>query len=81
VPAARRLLVVDSRSLAAAGLLVALTAGGLGLSSGKPLLTGLWLETPLPVLGKVGTPILFDAGVFLLVVGVVLTILFPLLEE
>jgi multicomponent Na+:H+ antiporter subunit B len=35
----------------------------------------------VPGIGKLGTPLLFDLGVFLLVVGAALTILFTLDEE
>jgi multicomponent Na+:H+ antiporter subunit B len=81
VEAARGVIRVDPRRFLGAGLLVALAAGGLGLAAGRPFLTGLWIETPVPVIGKLGTPILFDTGVYLVVVGMVLTVLFPLLEE
>jgi multicomponent Na+:H+ antiporter subunit B len=81
VPDARRVLRVDPQRLAGLGLLVAVVAALVGLFTGRPLFTAAWLETPLPVLGKVGTPILFDTGVYLVVVGIVLTILFPLLED
>jgi multicomponent Na+:H+ antiporter subunit B len=35
----------------------------------------------VPGIGKIGTPLVFDIGVFLLVVGAALTILFTLDEE
>jgi len=81
VPAARRVVRVDPPRLAAEGLLVAVVSALVGPLGGAPLFTAAWLETPLPVFGKVGTPILFDTGVYLVVVGIVLTILFPLLED
>lgn len=80
-PEARRVVRVDPRRLTATGLLVALAAALAGPLTGGPLFAARWLDTPLPVLGKVGTPILFDAGVYLVVIGIVLTILFPLLED
>ncbi|ADQ18637.1 Na+/H+ antiporter subunit B [Leadbetterella byssophila] len=60
---------------------------GLGMSTvsmllplffGKPVMTSLWVPTQVPVFGSVGTTLLFDMGVYLLVVGVVLTILFTI---
>ena len=78
---ARRLLRVDPRMLAAIGLLVAIAAGATALIDGQPLLTGLWLDWAVPGVGKLGTPLLFDIGVFLLVAGSALTILFTLDEE
>lgn len=45
---------------------------------GLPPMTGLWLEKPIPVIGLVGSSLLFDLGVYLIVIGVVLTILFTI---
>jgi multicomponent Na+:H+ antiporter subunit B len=47
----------------------------------QPFMTGLWLSSPLPVIGKVGTPLLFDTGVYFAVIGVVVWILLTLAEE
>jgi multicomponent Na+:H+ antiporter subunit B len=83
VPAARRLLGTDPRTLIGAGLLVALTAGAIPLAAGAPFLTGWWGELPLPGLGEIhlGTPLLFDVGVYLAVMGMTLTIILALAEE
>ena len=78
---ARRLLRVDPLALVAAGLLVALASGGAPLLRGEPYMAGLWLKVPLPVVGKVGSPVIFDVGVYLVVLGIVLAILFALAEE
>lgn len=60
---------------------------GLGLAAfsmffpvlfGKPVMTSMWLPKQFPVFGSVGTTLFFDIGVYLLVVGVVLTILFTI---
>ncbi len=59
------------------GLLLALGSGLLPLVFGEAFLKALWLA---PDIG-VGTPLLFDLGVFLVVIGVVLTITFTLVEE
>ncbi|MDW8098157.1 MAG: Na+/H+ antiporter subunit B [Anaerolineae bacterium] len=80
-PAARRTLGVDSRALIGIGLLVAIFSGLLSVLMGLPFMTGLWAEATLPVLGKVGTPLLFDVGVYLVVIGVMITIIFTLAEE
>jgi multicomponent Na+:H+ antiporter subunit B len=45
---------------------------------GLPPMTGLWLEEKITFLGMVGTALLFDIGVYCVVVGVVLTILFTI---
>ncbi|MFC1976517.1 MnhB domain-containing protein [Chloroflexota bacterium] len=46
-----------------------------------PFMTGIWSSRILPVLGKVGTPLLFDIGVYLVVLGITLLIIFSLAEE
>ena len=78
---ARRLLRLDPLTLVAAGLFVALASGVPPLLRAWPFMTGLWLKVPLPVVGKVGSPVIFDVGVYLVVLGIVLAILFALAEE
>ena len=81
-PAAlRKLLPVEPHLLAGSGLLAALLSGIIPMLLGKPFMTGLWLKTSLPVIGKVGTPLLFDTGVYLVVIGVVVWILLTVAEE
>ncbi len=81
VGAARRMLIFDPRSIIAAGLVVAFVSGLAGNLAGKPFLTGLWDKTPLPLIGKLGTPLLFDFGVYIVVTGIVCMIVFSLGEE
>ena len=81
VTRARRLVRIDPRALAGAGLLTAIVAGVAAMVRGQAFLTGLWSAWALPGVGKLGTPLLFDLGVFLLVLGSVLTVLFTLDEE
>lgn len=81
VPAARKALRISPRVLIAVGLFVALGSGIVSLFLGQPFLTGQWGSTPLPIIGKLGTPLIFDIGVFLTVVGSVLTIIFAAMEE
>jgi multicomponent Na+:H+ antiporter subunit B len=81
VTAARRLIRVHPRTLITAGLLTGLGSGSAGLLAGRPFMTGLWLDVKLPVFGKIGTPVLFDIGVYLVVVGVMTLIIFSFMEE
>ena len=81
VTSARRLVRIEPRALAGAGLLTAIVAGAAAMVRGQAFLTGLWAARALPGVGKLGTPLLFDLGVFLLVLGSVLTVLFTLDEE
>lgn len=68
--------------LIALGLLLAVVSGLIPVMVGETYKTGLWLEQiEVPILGKPGTPILFDIGVYLLVGGTVLKIIFSLWEE
>jgi multicomponent Na+:H+ antiporter subunit B len=80
---ARRALRVDPLLLIGVGLLVALSSGLLGLLEAGAFLTALWTEVYVPGLGSValGTPVLFDLGVYLAVLGVALTIILSLAEE
>lgn len=80
---ARRALRMDPRNLALIGLGVALAAGLLSLLSGQPLFTGQWLffgasedDKGLPI----SSILLFDIGVYLVVVGAVLAIVLGLEE-
>jgi multicomponent Na+:H+ antiporter subunit B len=79
----RRVLPLDTRALLGVGLLVAAGSGSLALLAGRPLMTGLWVRVPVPGVGDLdlGTPLLFDVGVYLTVVGVTLSIILPLAEE
>ncbi|HYG35190.1 MAG TPA: Na+/H+ antiporter subunit B [Clostridia bacterium] len=84
VASARRALRVDPHQLCGAGLLVALLSGVAGLFTGKPFLTGLWwtdLEVAHRVKISLGTPFLFDVGVYLAVLGAAVMILLELMEE
>ena len=78
---ARRLLHIDPRRLIGVGLLVAAGSGLVAFFGGEPFMTGIWGGVSIPVIGKFGTPIVFDAGVYLTVVGVTLLIVYSLLEE
>jgi multicomponent Na+:H+ antiporter subunit B len=80
---ARRALPVEPWALIGAGLLVAIGSGSLSLLKSRPLMTGLWQTLPVPGIGNIdlGTPLLFDVAVYLVVVGVTLTIFLPVAEE
>jgi multicomponent Na+:H+ antiporter subunit A len=77
VQSARQALLVRPMTLLGAGLLVALVSGLPSVVRGQPFLTALWTSGPVAV----GTPAVFDVGVFLVVAGVVLMMIFSLAEE
>lgn len=79
---ARQLLQVEPRLLIGIGLFMALSSGLIApLFTGEPFLTGKWSGLALPTVGELGTPLLFDTGVYLVVVGITLLIIFSLAEE
>ncbi|MBY5958203.1 Na+/H+ antiporter subunit B [Membranicola marinus] len=78
----RRLLMIHPGYLLPCGLSLALLSGFTPvLITGEPFMTGVWLDDPVPVIGSIGTALFFDLGVYLVVVGVSLTILFTISEE
>ena len=77
----KKLLRTDPLKLIALGLSLAVISGIISIANGKNFMTGVWLKEELPVLGKVGTPLLFDLGVYFLVLGITLKIIFSLAEE
>ena len=81
VDAARRALLVRPSKLLGIGLLVALVSGLPGVAAGQPFMTAVWTTVAAgSTVLDVGTPLVFDVGVFLAVIGVVLTIVFTLAE-
>jgi multicomponent Na+:H+ antiporter subunit B len=82
VGAARTRLPASPLTLAGVGTLVAVFSGLVSMAEGREFLTGLWTSVPVPLVEaiKLGTPLLFDAGVYVAVVGVVLTFVFNLSE-
>lgn len=60
------------------GLFLALLSGIISVFLGDPFMTALWADFYLPIIGRPGTPIVFDIGVYILVIGVVLQITFSM---
>jgi len=76
---AREVLRVHPLVLAGGGILLALASGLPGLFGKGAYLTQLWFETSVfGVAIKQGTPLLFDLGVYSVVLGAVLAFLFGL---
>lgn len=51
------------------------------IGAGLPFMTGIWFPESIPVVGNVGSALFFDIGVYLVVVGVTLTIIFSISES
>ena len=77
--AARGLLRADPRAVGAVGLAAAIASGFVGsILEDAPFLTGQW-----GAIGglSIGTPVIFDVGVYLVVIGVVLTFVLGIKER
>lgn len=81
--AARKLLRVDPHTLIGGGLLAATLSGVVAFFHDMEFLTGRWADFQVPGFGvlTLGSPLLFDVGVYLTVMGVTLMIVFSLTEE
>jgi len=66
----RKLLYFKPLSYIAAGLIIAVLAGMLKLTA--PFMSSVWIKLPLGFTTlKLGSPLLFDLGVYIVVLGVV----------
>lgn len=82
VPETRRALIAEPRALLAVGLLIALASGIVSMLAGKAFLTGIWDKITVGDISiDLGTPLCFDIGVYLVVIGFTLSIILPLAEE
>jgi multicomponent Na+:H+ antiporter subunit B len=81
VDSARRALRLDPRTIAGLGLVLAVAAVWAGPLSGRAPMAGLWAGGPGRTALSLGTPVLFDFGVYLVVLGSALNALFGLAEE
>ena len=82
MPEARRVLLFDPLKLIGVGLLTAVTSGLIApIVWGRPFMTSIWGKTEFAAIGKLGTPVLFDIGVYVTVIGVTMLIILTLAEE
>ena len=79
----RRMLPFDSIRLSVIGLGIAVASAGIALFVGDPFFMHYHAKPDLPLLGKVylGTALLFDIGVYLVVLGISVKILHALFES
>lgn len=79
----QRLLSISPSALVPVGLAVALLTGAAPMLVGRPFLTSAHGYVRLPLLGEVewASAALFDVGVFLVVIGVTVTIIELLTEH
>ena len=77
----KNLIRIHPGFLMPTGLGLAFLSGVAPLLGGKPFMTGVWYPHHVPVLGSLGSALFFDIGVYLVVVGVTLTIIFTISES
>lgn len=79
----RNILPINFRLLIPVGLLTSFTTGFVPLLLGNPFLTSAFGHATLPILGEIewATAVLFDLGVYFVVVGVTMSIISAIGEE
>jgi len=80
----RRALKFDPMKIASAGMAIAIVSSAIPLLLGDPFLTTYnYKRYDVPVVGDfyLGTPLFFDLGVFLAVVGMITKVVFVLAES
>ncbi|MDQ3536986.1 MAG: Na+/H+ antiporter subunit B [Bacteroidota bacterium] len=76
----KRKYKINAMAIIATGLLIAGLSGMISVFLGDPFLTARWEDYYLPFIGRPGTPLLFDVGVYILVLGIVLKITLTMSE-
>lgn len=76
----RRLMHIEPYTLLGLGLILAVGSGVVSMLIGQPFMTAQWLGQ-VPGIGKVGTVLVFDIGVYLVVLGTALMILTGLMDR
>lgn len=62
------------------GLSLSFLSGLLPVFFNKPFMSSMWFAEKVPVMGSIGTAFFFDTGVYFVVIGVTLTIIFTIAE-
>lgn len=78
---ARKVIRVGYLNMAAFGVFFGAFWGLPALFFNLPYMDAFWINDPIPGIGKIGTPVLFDVGVFLAVIGVTTRVALLLAEE
>lgn len=76
----KRKYKINAMAIMATGLLVAGISGMVSVFFGDPFLTAIWADNYLPFIGRPSTPLVFDIGVYILVIGIVLKITLTMSE-
>lgn len=76
---ARKILKLSPTALIFVGLSLAMASSLIGYFFGTSIFEGVWVSVPL--VEKLGSPLLFDVGVYLVVIGFCLAFSWGLLED
>lgn len=80
--ASRKVLRIHPITLIALGLLSLVVSGLIPMFVSEPFLTGKWLFIEWGAIDmKLSSPLIFDIGVYLCVVGFIVTVIFSLEDE
>lgn len=77
----QRIIKINPGYLMPIGLVFAVGAAIAPFIFGAPILKGLWFDEPFRFIGMVGSALFFDIGVYLVVIGSTLTIMFSLTDS
>jgi multicomponent Na+:H+ antiporter subunit B len=79
----RAVLHLQPIAIMAIGLLVSIASGMVSFLCDAPFMTAKWVEFSIPFFGSlnIGTPMIFDVGVCLVVFGMTTSIIIGLAEE
>jgi multicomponent Na+:H+ antiporter subunit B len=83
VPKTQKSISFDPINFTGLGLLIALLSGIPAIMMGEMFMTGQWITLFQDSLFelKLGTPLLFDVGVYFAVAGMLMLVMFSILEE
>jgi len=78
----KKIIKINPQTFIGIGLFLVLIAAMLPTFFSTEILTGLWIKAKIPILGTLhaGTPLIFDTGVYAVVIGVILTIIISIME-
>lgn len=78
----KKIIRYNSRTWMGIGLSLVILAAVIPLFFGEEPLTGIWYEGLWPLLGTVhlGTPLIFDTGIYVGVAGLILSVIITIME-
>ncbi len=77
----RRILPINYSIMAASGLLLVFIVGSISMLAGLPFLSGLWRGEPVPGIGLLGTPLLLNVALYIIIVSSMTRVALLLAEE